>query len=87
MFDGNNADNKNNGVARDLPEMIYAQAIRLYPTQWNNNISMRFDVHGCQWGEFVTRHLQKWNNFLMASEKNNLFTGWLVYKCTKYENK
>ena len=49
-FEGNTKDNKNNGVVRDFPEMVYAKGIRILPQNWTTDISVRFDVHGCFWG-------------------------------------
>ena len=50
VFDGNTADDKD-GKLIDLPYRVYAQTVRIVPLEWNGNISLRFDVYGCVFGQ------------------------------------
>ena len=51
VFDGNTADDKDDGKLIDLPYRVYAQTVRIVPLAWNGNISLRFDVYGCVFGQ------------------------------------
>lgn len=51
MFKGNRDSDSIRRNSFDIP--IIAQWIRINPTRWNNRISMRVEVYGCEYGEFL----------------------------------
>ena len=79
-FNGNT--DKNSVVYHDLNPQIPARYIRFLPVEWNDEISMRVELYGCDKGKensfhlklriIVSNRLNKWYCFVLNPIKDPL---------------